>query len=175
MGGVPQENEQALRARARQRIGQGLLPREKPTRMWGGRGTGAVCNLCDRPIDNSEPEMELEYEPSAGVSSVRLHLRCQSIWDAAREASLTSQWIPLKEQLPPLRTIVEARISFGNSRSVILSVMRVCDGETGPVVWLNATTNSQLPELWHPVEWRALPESAPLPVTTVPPVMTRRA
>ena len=115
MGGVTQENEQALRARARQRIGQGLLPREKPTRMWGGRGTGAVCNLCDRPIDSSEPEMELEYEPSGGVSSVRLHLHCQSIWDAEREASLTSQWIPLSEQLPPLRTIVEARISLGGT------------------------------------------------------------
>jgi hypothetical protein len=157
MGDVTEEYEQALQARARQRIEQNLLPREKPTRMWGGRGSGVACSLCDAPILESEPEMELEYEATARMPTVRFHLRCQTIWDVARQVPTPSHWIPLEHQMPPLHTVVEARISLGSARSLILNVMRICDGETGPVVWLNATTNAQLPENWRPVEWRSLP------------------
>lgn len=171
MGGNEQQNEEALQVRARERIDQELLPREKPSRMWGGRGTGLACALCDAPILASEPEMELEYEPPAALSTVRFHLRCQSIWDVVRQVQKTSQWISVQQELPPLHTLVEARISLGEARSLILSVMRVCDGEVGPVVWLNATTNGQLPESWHPVEWRTLP----LPEQPAAPGISRRA
>lgn len=172
MGDVTKEHEEALRARARQRIEQSLLPREKPARMWGGRGTGLACSLCDDPILESEPEMELEYP--APVPTVRFHLHCQTIWDVARQVPNPSQWISLEEEMPPLHKMVEARISLGGVRSLILNVMRVCDGDTGPVVWLNATTNGQLPESWHPVEWRPL--SAPQMTSSVVPTgMTRRA
>jgi hypothetical protein len=121
--------------------------------------------------------MELEYEASAAHPSVRFHLRCQTLWDQAREAHRPSpsQWISVDEQLPPLRTVVEARVSLGGSRSIILNVMRVCDGETGPLVWLNATTNSQLPELWAPVEWRPVPEALVVGETNVAPNFSRRA
>jgi hypothetical protein len=169
MGDIASENEETLRARARLRIDQELLPREKPTRMWGGRGTGLICSLCDLPIPDSEPEMELEYEPPARTSTVRFHLRCQSIWDAARQALTPSQWISVQRQMPPLHTTVEARISLGGTRSLILNVMRVCDGETGPVVWLNAITNARLPDAWDPVEWRFLP------MPEAPPVASLRA
>ncbi|HEU4624062.1 MAG TPA: hypothetical protein VFS52_04825 [Steroidobacteraceae bacterium] len=153
MGDVPSQQEEALQARALDRIEQGLLPREKPTRMWGGRGAGLPCSLCDEPISASEPEMELEYDEPA--PTVRFHLRCQSIWDRARQVPDASQWVSVEREMPPLYTVVEARISLGNgARSLILNVMRVCDGETGPVVWLNATTNSALPESWRPVQWR---------------------
>jgi hypothetical protein len=174
MGDVTQEQEEVLRARARQRIEQHRLPREKPSRMWGGRGSGAACSLCDEPIVDSEPEMELEYDPSAPIPTVRFHLRCQAIWDSAREVPSPSQWISVVERPPPLHTVVEARISLGGSRSLILNIMRICDGETGPVVWLNATTNAQLPENWQPVEWRGIQlPTAPPPAAA--PDITRRA
>ncbi len=168
MGDIAKENEEALEARARQRIEQELLPREKPARMWGGRGTGLQCCLCDLPILESEPEMELEYEPPARLTAVRFHLRCQSIWDVARQVPKPSQWISLRSEPPPLHTVVEARISLGGSRSIILNVMRVCDGDTGPVVWLNATTNERLPEAWRPVEWRVGPVLPTVPVAADP-------
>jgi hypothetical protein len=164
MGGPSKQGHEVLRARARERIEQKLLPRTKPARMWGGRGTGLVCSLCDAPILDSEPEMELEYEASAPIPVVRFHLQCQSIWEAARQAPKASAWTSVEEQLPPLHCMVEARLNLGDSRSIILNVMRVCDGETGPVVWLNATTNSQLPENWHPIEWRDLPDRPSEPV-----------
>jgi hypothetical protein len=173
MGDVDKENEEALELSARQRVAEGLLPRAKPTRMWGGRGTGVACSLCDAPILDSEPEMELEYDPPAPVAIVRFHLRCQSIWDIARQVQKPSQWISIQREQPPLHTVVEARISLGGTRSIILNVMRVCDGETGPVVWLNATTNSQLPDSWRPVEWRSLPQPEAPPAAA--PGLTRRA
>lgn len=173
MGDMTQQQEEALQTRARERIEQGVLPREKPTRMWGGRGSGLPCSLCDEPIAETEPEMELEYE--ARAPTVRFHLRCQSIWDGARRVPDASRWISVEQELPPLHTMVEARISLGGgTRSLILNVMRVCDGETGPVVWLNATTNSGLPDSWQPVQWRSLqiePPARPAPA----PTLTRRA
>jgi hypothetical protein len=161
MGDMTQQQEEALQRRARERIEQGLLPREKPTRLWGGHGSGLACSLCDHPISNTEPEMELEYEPPVQMPTVRFHLRCQSIWDGARQVPDASQWISVEQEMPPLYTTVEARISLGSgARSLILNVMRVCDGETGPVVWLNATTNSALPDSWRPVQWRSVQAAA---------------
>lgn len=160
MGDTSKQNEEALRERARQRIELGLLPRERATRIWGGRGTGVTCSLCDKPILDTEPEMELEYDSPSVAGAVRFHLRCQSIWDLARQ---TSQWLSVDEQLPPLHVLVEARVSLGGTRALILNVMRVCDGETGPIVWLNATTNGQLPPAWRPVEWRP-PQSSDAPM-----------
>jgi hypothetical protein len=175
MGDMPSEQEEALQKRARERIEQGLLPREKPTRLWGGHGSGQSCSLCDQPISDTEPEMELEYETTARVPTVRFHLRCQSLWDAARQVPDASQWISVEQEMPPLHTTVEARISLGGgTRSLILNVMRVCDGETGPVVWLNATTNSGLPDSWQPVQWRSLQAAAP-PEPAVPSGITRSA
>jgi hypothetical protein len=174
MSDMNKEYEEALQARARQRIEQHLLPRERPARMWGGRGTGVSCSLCDEPILESEPEMELEFEGVTGAPIVRFHLRCQSVWDSARQAPTSFQWVSVTEQMPPLHMVVEARLNLGSERSLILNVMRVCDGETGPVVWLNATTNAQLPGHWQPVEWRRLAVAEVLPPTTAP-GMTRRA
>jgi hypothetical protein len=161
MGDMSKQQEEALQTRARERIAHGALPREKPTRIWGGHGSGLPCSLCDEPISNSEPEMELEYEPPGRLPTIRLHLRCQSIWDGARQVPDASQWISVEQEMPPLHTTVEARITLGGgARSLILNVMRVCDGETGPVVWLNATTNSGLPDSWRPVQWRSVPNAS---------------
>ena len=158
MSGPPKLGPETLRARARERIEQQVLPRAKPARTWGGRGTGLHCSLCDEPILESEPEMELEYEAAAPAQVVRFHLQCQSVWESERQERKPSAWTSIEMEMPPLHAVVEARITLGEGRVLILSVMRVCDGESGPVVWINATTNSQLPESWHPVEWRLPPE-----------------
>ena len=123
--------------------------------MWGGRGSGQACSLCDQPILDSEPEMELEYEGAEPQAVVRFHLQCQSVWDEMRQAR-TSPWTLVSNELPPLLRVVEARLSLGQQRSIILNVMRVNHGDTGPIVWLNATTNSPLPQHWQPVEWRPI-------------------
>jgi hypothetical protein len=174
MNGPTKLGPESLRARARERIEQQVLPRTRPARTWGGRGTGQHCSLCDEPILDSEPEMELEYESAAPVQQVvRFHLQCQSAWEAERQGPRSSAWTSVDAELPPLHATVEARISLGEGRVLILSVMRVCDGESGPVVWLNATTNSQLPEKWIPVEWRALPAQHAAPVTETKPAPRR--
>jgi hypothetical protein len=153
MGDPIQQGRDALRDAARERIEQARLPRNKPSRMWGGRGSGKTCSLCDRPIADSEPEMELEYEGDPSQPVVRFHLQCQTVWEEVRQAR-NSPWTLVSSELPPLLHIVEARLSLSTQRAIILNVMRVNHGDTGPIVWLNATTNSPLPAHWQPVEWR---------------------
>jgi len=155
MGDPSQQGRDALREIARERIEQARLPKNKPSRIWGGRGTGQTCSLCDQPILDSEPEMELEYEGHASHPVVRFHLQCQTVWDEVRQAR-NSPWTLVSDELPPLLHVVEARLTLGTQRAIILNVMRVNHGDTGPIVWLNATTNSPLPPNWQPVEWRAL-------------------
>ncbi|MBX5462910.1 MAG: hypothetical protein IRZ28_17715 [Steroidobacteraceae bacterium] len=174
---MAKQNEELLRARALERIVQHRLPHVKPTRVWGGYGSGLPCSLCDQPILATEPEMELEYESSERVPTVRFHLRCQVLWDSACQQK-ASQWIPVRDALPPLHTVVEARVSFGTAGGgVVLNVIRVCDGRTGPIIWINATTNVRLPEGWQPTEWRALPEASPpaLASADTAPIVQRRA
>jgi hypothetical protein len=153
MGDPSQQGREALRDTARERIEQSRLPRTKPARMWGGRGSGQVCSLCDKPILESEAEMELEYDGTNAPSVIRFHIQCQSVWDEARQIR-TSPWTLVSSELPPLLHVVEARLSLNEARAIILNVMRANHGDTGPVVWLNANTNSPLPETWRPLEWR---------------------
>lgn len=143
--------------------------------MWGGRGTGLVCSLCDKPILDSEPEMELEFEGKDVQSVVRFHLQCQSVWDEVRQQR-ASPWTLVSIELPPLLQIVEARLALNESRSVILSVMRVNHGDTGPIVWLNVTTNSPLPPNWQPIEWRPLADQQlPTPADLANSLLSYRA
>jgi len=153
MGDPTRKGQDELRTQARERIEKELLPRVKPSRVWGGRGTGLCCNLCDLPILATEPEMELEFE-GASETPVRFHLQCQSIWEAARLAPEIPLWMPVEHQPPPLHVVVEARLSLGEARAIILNVIRVCDEATGAEVWLNANTNGPLPDTWRPLEWR---------------------
>jgi len=73
--------EAELRAIARQRIGSGHLPCLASPRMWGGKGSGKVCDLCDKEIRSGEAEIELEGRTDEGeVHSLRFHVVCQSVW-----------------------------------------------------------------------------------------------
>jgi len=165
-----EKSQEALRVRALERIEQGLLPRAKPARTWGGRGSGLACNLCDTPILETDPEMELEFDGAASAKALRFHLQCQSAWDAARRTPQASDWIPIGKALPPFDTPVEARLNMGTGRSVILGVSRLRGAGEG--AWLNATTHTPLPETWRPVEWRypmGFEASEPIAAENAPP------
>lgn len=173
LGESHQQHQETLRARARERIEQGLLPHAKAARTWGGRGSGLACSLCDAPIADTEPEMELEFD---GSVMVRFHLQCQSIWDAERRAPPADAWTPIAQALPDFNETVEARLSLGGARSVILAVTRLQGGD-GRDIWLNATTQTPLPEGWRPFEWRAQipPPQTEIPYEEVPAPTPRRA
>jgi hypothetical protein len=85
--------EAELRPIARERIAMGQLPRETPTRMWGGKGTGQVCALCDKAIERDEVEFEVEHRIGETAQMLRFHLVCESIWqlETARAAQLSKQ------------------------------------------------------------------------------------
>ena len=58
-------DESTLREKARQLIQSGKLPARRPERMWGGRGTGDRCAICDHPADPDKFEFELQSAPTA--------------------------------------------------------------------------------------------------------------
>ena len=73
------ELENALRPIARERIAKGQLPRQEPSRMLGGPGSGQLCSLCDKPIERYQIEYEIEHRETA-VQTFRFHTVCQSVW-----------------------------------------------------------------------------------------------
>jgi hypothetical protein len=150
------EEMDLLRGRARERITQGRLPRTKPIRTWGGSGVGLPCDLCDATIDTGQPEFELQFDLAPASRSIRFHRECHSVWNEVREEFVPgeSEWRLVSEQLPPRGAQVEARVRFGDTRSIILSLVYSGDADSEERRWLNATTNDILPEGWHPVEWR---------------------
>jgi hypothetical protein len=70
--------ETELRVVARERIAKGQLPRAVPERMWGGKGTGRACALCDAPIE--EMELEVEEHTDGKLQTFYFHVLCQSLW-----------------------------------------------------------------------------------------------
>lgn len=164
----------ALRARARERIEQGRLPRAKALRTWGGLGSGLRCDLCDAPIADDEPEFELQLDGAPAGTPIRFHRLCHAIWNEAREeCEPEGGWRPVSREMPPPGAVVEARLSLGGRRSIILSVVCLSsarasdesdpdgDGSAAPAEWANATTGGPLPEGWLPVEWRPLRGAGP--------------
>jgi hypothetical protein len=83
--------ETVLRRVARDRIEKGQLPHVVPPRMWGGKGAGRRCSLCDKPIGPDEMELEVEQH-SAGKAEAALsfHVACHALWqlECAQDPSL---------------------------------------------------------------------------------------
>lgn len=166
--GNSEKHEDMLRARARERIASGQLPRAKPARSWGGRGSGLACSLCDHPIADTGPEMELEFDGAITTDALRFHLQCQGIWDSVRRAPAEDEWILIEKRVPPFDTVVEARVNLSGSRSVILGVV-LSRGRGPDGVWLNATTSAPLPAAWRPMEWRYPAGLEPKPAESASP------
>jgi hypothetical protein len=65
----------------RARIDDGRLTYDPPANVWGGQGTGALCEVCGKPIGPDEIEYEVQlvaYRPLI----CRLHFRCHAAWRA---------------------------------------------------------------------------------------------
>jgi hypothetical protein len=82
--------EAELRPIARERIAKGRLPHDPPKRMWGGRGTGQLCAVCDKPIQPDEVEFEVEQSLDGTVHTFYFHILCQAVWqlECARDDHL---------------------------------------------------------------------------------------
>jgi hypothetical protein len=81
-------DEPLLRQCARAAIERGAIPRERPERFWGGRGTGEACTNCETIIPQGEVEIEIEL-PSHGSPDTRpdiryFHVRCFAAWELER-------------------------------------------------------------------------------------------
>ena len=75
------QNELELKNTASERIRRRLLPAEAPQTIWAGPGTGKVCSLCDRAVDPTETEYELNAHMDDGTeSTIRFHLQCHALW-----------------------------------------------------------------------------------------------
>ena len=75
------QHELELKKVAVERITQRRLPAQVPKTIWAGQGSGERCSLCDRVIDKTETEFELDMPPAGPAASlVRFHLRCHALW-----------------------------------------------------------------------------------------------
>jgi len=73
--------EAELRMIARDRIATGELPCiTPPVRMWGGYGIGRLCVVCDKTIEHSDVEYEVEANIKGETVRMWFHAACQSIW-----------------------------------------------------------------------------------------------
>ena len=78
--------EGELRRRARAALNATIIPRGRPTGLWGGNGTGESCPVCGHPIDEAEMELEVEFaaDITSGVREFHMHLPCFAAWESER-------------------------------------------------------------------------------------------
>ena len=70
----------------RQLLAEGELPKEPATRIIAGFGDGAVCFVCERPVQSSDVAYQLSFGAGAGARSVVMHYSCFILWDRERAA-----------------------------------------------------------------------------------------
>jgi hypothetical protein len=63
------------------KITAGLLPRDRPQRVWVGTGSDKPCDGCDRQI--TKEQREYEFDPP-GWPTIRLHSECLAAWHVER-------------------------------------------------------------------------------------------
>jgi len=54
----------------------GQLPWLSPSRAWAGSGSGALCMLCEVPIDSAQIEYEVEWKDGLDIQLLRFHELC---------------------------------------------------------------------------------------------------
>ena len=67
-----------LNQHARRAIRSGKMPCKSSPRVFGGRGNGESCTVCDSPI--TAAGLDLEFEPEGLTRQV--HLDCFAAWQA---------------------------------------------------------------------------------------------
>ena len=77
-----QQDSRDLTVVVRQKLFFGTLPRDEPTKMWVGNGSGRSCDACGQPITPTD----IEYEPDFADPSVqvRFHQKCLDVWHQER-------------------------------------------------------------------------------------------
>jgi hypothetical protein len=81
--------EQALRVRVREALQAGQLPNRRPDRTWGGPGLGAVCAVCDLPVERDQTEFEIEFARDSdypGLDTYHVHTQCFAAWEFERRS-----------------------------------------------------------------------------------------
>ena len=74
-------SEPELHRIVRARIDDGRLTCDPPANVWGGHGTGALCEVCGEPIGPDEVEYEVHLTVDRPLTC-RLHLQCYEVWRA---------------------------------------------------------------------------------------------
>jgi hypothetical protein len=77
---LPHVPPTALLETATRLIAEDRLPAQSG-RVWSGRGSGKLCDLCGTRIHFRQNEVELDT--AEGVPSVRFHRECHAIWERA--------------------------------------------------------------------------------------------
>ena len=72
-----------IQLKIREKLAEGFLPKDFLLRVFGKPSTGQACDACE----STTPTEELEIEGNlAKGGTVRLHVRCFTIWQKEREA-----------------------------------------------------------------------------------------
>jgi hypothetical protein len=123
------EDEAILREKARAAIStRGLPAFRRPSRVWTGSGLGAVCAVCELPVQRYELECEIQFEHGADpplVDRFHLHLRCFAVWELERHGGDAGRVVPL----PPLSETRKLRCPHCCSAD-IGALGRVCADQT---------------------------------------------
>ena len=86
----------------RQKIDAGLLPLDRPSKVWTAFGRGGPCSGCGATITAAQTAYEFE---DAG-KSYRLHLGCFGVWEVERRQRLSST---LRAEAYPVTTAMTRR------------------------------------------------------------------
>jgi hypothetical protein len=65
----------------RAKVAAGILPSDRPSKMWVGPGAGKECDGCDLPI--TKDQREYEFDTPVG-HTIRFHQVCLELWHIAR-------------------------------------------------------------------------------------------
>ena len=80
-------DESGLREKARAAVRNGKIPSRTPDRTWGGPGVGAMCAICDLPVERTEMEFEIQFArdgDNPGLDKFHVHIRCFAAWEFER-------------------------------------------------------------------------------------------
>ena len=94
-------DESVLRARAREAMKTGNLPKHRPERLWGGPGSGASCAVCGEIVGTDDVELEFQFGSAEGpeAANCHVHARCFAAWEHERNGSLNGHSLPPADEV----------------------------------------------------------------------------
>ena len=73
------QNGGSIADQVRRKLDDGLLPRAKPAKLWGGHGRGEPCSACGQPVFPAQIQYEFDDE---NEQPFRFHVGCLGLWGA---------------------------------------------------------------------------------------------